>query len=111
MLKWILNEGGVEEMNKRNLRKSKKIYDFLDGTNFYQSYANQEDRSMCNVTFNLNNPKNLQLFLEDSLKEGLFSLKGHKDLGGVRASMYNSMPIEGVNNLIDFMKYFERKMG
>ena len=96
-------------MEQRNREKSKLLYDMLDDSELYKAVADPENRSICNVTFRLDDDEMEKRFLEQSLNEGLYALKGHRDVGGIRASIYNSMPLEGVKALADFMKDFERR--
>ena len=108
MLRWVEKQGGVAIMEHRNREKSKLLYDMLDDSELYKAVADPENRSICNVTFRLDDDEMEKRFLEQSLNEGLYALKGHRDVGGIRASIYNSMPLEGVKALADFMKDFER---
>ena len=80
-----------------------------DDSELYKAVADPENRSICNVTFRLDDDEMEKRFLEQSLNEGLYALKGHRDVGGIRASIYNSMPLEGVKALADFMQDFERR--
>ena len=109
MLRWVEKQGGVAVMEQRNREKSKLLYDVLDDSELYKAVADPENRSICNVTFRLDDDEMGKRFLEQSLNEGLYALKGHRDVGGIRASIYNSMPLEGVKALADFMQDFERR--
>ena len=109
MLRWVEKQGGVAVMEQRNREKSKLLYDVLDDSELYKAVADPENRSICNVTFRLDDDEMENRFLEQSLNEGLYALKGHRDVGGIRASIYNSMPLEGVKALADFMQDFERR--
>ena len=111
VLEWVKSSGGVSEMEKLAQKKSTLIYDLLDRSDFYQSIAHPDNRSTMNVTFNL--PKNNQLerFLTVAEKEGLFALKGHAEVGGVRASLYNAMPLDGAIELANYMIDFEQRNG
>jgi len=111
VLKWLKNEGGVSVIEKVNIRKANKLYEIIDQSDFYNGTAHKEYRSIMNVTFTLPKTDLLDMFLEQSADQGLKSLKGHRSVGGVRASIYNAMPIEGVEALADFMKEFERNNG
>jgi len=111
VLKWLKDLGGVSEIEKRNEKKSKLLYDLIDGSAFYKGHAMPEHRSTMNVTFNVPSPELLDLFLKEALENGLYALKGHRNVGGARASIYNAMPLEGVQKLADFMKEFERRKG
>jgi phosphoserine aminotransferase len=98
-------------MEKLAEKKSALLYDVLDRSDFYLAVAHPEHRSTMNVTFHFHNDELLQKFLTESEKEGFFALKGHAKVGGVRASLYNAMPLEGVVELAQFMQEFERKNG
>lgn len=108
IIKWIEKQGGLEEMDKLNKKKADLIYDYLDSTDFYKTYAAKEFRSRMNVTFSTKDESLDKKFIEEASRNGLVNLKGHRDLGGLRASIYNAMPYEGVEKLVDFMKDFER---
>lgn len=111
VFKWLKNIGGLEKINKINKTKANLLYDYIDKSNFYYNNVFSKNRSIMNVTFKLFNEKLNNLFIENSLKSGLYSLKGHKVIGGMRASIYNAMPIAGVKKLINFMKFFEKRYG
>jgi len=111
VLKWVKEQGGVPAMQKLNEAKAAKLYNYLEKTEFYKSVAKAEDRSIMNVPFVLANEELLATFLTQAEAEGLYALKGHKKVGGVRASIYNAMPIAGVEALLAFMKDFEEKYG
>ncbi len=111
VIEWIKKQGGVLEMEKLAKKKSDLLYDVLDDSSFYKILAFPEHRSLMNVTFNLKNETLLKKFISNSEKEGFFGLKGHYLLGGVRASIYNAMPIEGVKELSSYMKEFEKING
>ena len=96
-------------MEQKNREKSQLLYEVLDHSEFYHAVAAPEDRSICNVTFHLRDETKEKQFLYESLQEGLYALKGHRDVGGLRASIYNSMPLDGVQALADFMKTFENR--
>lgn len=99
--------GGVPAMQQINEEKAKLLYDFIDNSNFYVNKVNKKDRSLMNVPFLTPNEELNAKFVAEATKNGLVSLKGHRLAGGMRASIYNAMPIEGVKALIDFMKKFE----
>ena len=99
--------GGVSAMQKINEEKAKLLYDFIDNSSFYTNSVNKKDRSMMNVPFVSPNPDLDAKFVKEATAEGLVSLKGHRLVGGMRASIYNAMPIEGVKKLVEFMKKFE----
>jgi len=109
IFKWLKSMGGVSEMEKLNNRKAKKLYSFIDQSDFYDNKINKEDRSIMNIPFQLNNEDLNSQFLEESRDSGLLALKGHRSVGGMRASIYNAMPEEGVEALVDFMKAFEKE--
>lgn len=99
--------GGVPAMQKINEEKAKILYDFIDNSSFYRNDVNKKDRSLMNVPFVSPSPELDAKFVAEAGKEGLVSLKGHRLVGGMRASIYNAMPIEGVKKLVEFMKKFE----
>lgn len=107
VLEWIENLGGLEAMAKRNEAKAKLLYDYLDSSDFYRGAANKADRSLMNVTFFSPNAELDAKFAKESAAAGMSNLKGHRAVGGMRASIYNAMPLEGVETLIAFMKKFE----
>ena len=109
IFKWLKSMGGVSEMEKLNNRKAKKLYSFIDQSDFYENKINKEDRSIMNIPFQLNDEDLNSQFLEESIDAGLLALKGHRSVGGMRASIYNAMPEEGVEALVDFMKAFEKE--
>lgn len=108
---WIKQQGGVEEMAKRNRNKAEKLYQAIDNSSFYSNPVDASQRSWMNVPFTLKDPKLDALFLQESAQAGLLNLKGHKLAGGMRASIYNAMPEEGVFALIDFMNDFSQRHG
>lgn len=106
-LRHLKKIGGIPHINAINEAKAKKLYDFIDASDFYTNKVNKEDRSIMNVPFVCPNGDLDAKFIQESLACGLVSLKGHRLVGGMRASIYNAMPMEGVDTLIDFMKKFE----
>jgi phosphoserine aminotransferase len=108
---WLLNEiGGLEKMAAQNRRKAKMLYDVIDGSNgFYQGHAELGCRSIMNIPFRLANTSHDEPFVKQAAERGLIELKGHRSVGGCRASIYNAMPVEGVQLLADFMEEFCRK--
>lgn len=108
VFEWLLEQGGVETLQQQNLKKSQLLYDFIDKSDFYHSPVAKNSRSVMNVAFTLNDPALDQSFLQQAKEQGLIALKGHRDFGGMRASLYNAMPIEGVQALITFMKQFAK---
>ena len=109
VFKWLKSLGGVEEIGKINNRKAKKLYQFIDDSNFYENNINRENRSIMNIPFLLHNDDLDTKFLSESKNAGLLALKGHRSVGGMRASIYNGLPEEAVDTLIEFMDDFEKK--
>jgi phosphoserine aminotransferase len=109
--RWLLNKGGVEGIEKINREKAGKLYGAIDSTGFYRGTAAPEFRSDMNVTFRLPSEALEETFVKEASAQGLKGLKGHRSVGGIRASIYNAFPPEGVDALIAFMKEFERKNG
>lgn len=108
VFKWLKAGGGLAEMEKTNILKSGILYDYLDASEFYNSPIARENRSRMNVPFTLKESALDNAFLEQANNHGLLQLKGHKLVGGMRASLYNAMPVEGVRALVQFMQEFER---
>ena len=106
VFKWIKKIGGLNEMKKRNQEKAKILYDYLDQSK-YIATASKESRSMMNVTFRTGDEELDKKFVEEAKNYNIVSIKGHRAVGGMRASIYNAMPIEGVKALVEFMKKFE----
>ncbi|MER1966311.1 3-phosphoserine/phosphohydroxythreonine transaminase [Castellaniella sp. GW247-6E4] len=111
VFKWLLRQGGVAAMDAASDRKASALYGYLDGSAFYRNRVHPACRSRMNVPFVLGDDGLNAVFLTESEAAGLLSLKGHKSVGGMRASIYNAMPIEGVLALIDFLRDFERRHG
>ena len=111
VFEWIKGKGGLSRMAEINRRKAEKLYSFIDNSDFYNNPVDPSCRSWMNIPFTLKNPELDGKFLELAKEEGLVNLKGHRSVGGMRASIYNAMPEEGVDALIDFMKNFEEKYG
>lgn len=112
VLKWLKSLGGLEVMARRNAEKSALLYELIDGSGgFYQNPVDVPDRSRMNVPFTLADSGLDTIFLKEAEKAGLSGLKGHKSVGGMRASLYNAMPLEGVKVLVDFMKTFAQRRG
>ncbi|KPV40166.1 hypothetical protein AN478_08510 [Thiohalorhabdus denitrificans] len=109
VFEWLKEQGGLEAMAELNQRKANKLYEAIDGSDFYHSPVVPEDRSYMNVPFTLSNPDLDATFLEEAGEKGLVALKGHRSVGGMRASIYNAMPEAGVDALIDFMRDFEKR--
>ena len=104
---WIKRQGGVAALEKVNIEKAKLLYDFLDDSSLFHGTARAKDRSRMNVTFVTGDADKDAAFVKEAAARGLVNLKGHRIVGGMRASIYNAMPIEGVRALVDFMKDFE----
>ena len=107
VFKWILAQGGLEGMQKRNQEKAAVLYDYLDSTDFYQAPVRKEDRSIMNVPFVTGDADLDAEFVKGAKAKGIENIKGHRSVGGMRASIYNAMPIEGVKALVEYMKEFE----
>jgi phosphoserine aminotransferase len=108
VFKWLKAKGGLAAMEKINIAKSVLLYDYLDASDFYHSPIAVENRSRMNIPFTLKDASLDEAFLKQAQQNGLLQLKGHKLVGGMRASIYNAMPIEGVQALISFMQQFEQ---
>jgi phosphoserine aminotransferase len=111
VLRWLLKQGGLAAVEKVNVRKADKLYAEIDRTGFYRGHARPDSRSMMNVTFRLPSEELEKEFAKESTAAGLDGLKGHRSVGGLRASIYNAFPEEGVAALVDFMREFERRKG
>ena len=111
VLKWMKGIGGLEAIGKINARKGKTLYDELDRTDFWRPHAEKDSRSLMNVTFRLPSEDLEKLFVKQSTEAGFDGLKGHRSVGGLRASIYNAFPEDGVNALVQFMREFEKKNG
>ena len=106
---WIKTCGGLEEMARRNAIKAKLLYDAIDSSDgFYRGHADKDSRSFMNVTFRLPTEDLEKKFVAEALEKNLSGVKGHRSVGGMRASIYNAMPIEGVESLADFMNNFRK---
>jgi phosphoserine aminotransferase len=110
-MKWLLAHGGLASIARANERKAGKLYAEIDRTGFYRGTAQKECRSLMNVTFRLASEDLEKRFIKESTAAGLDGLKGHRSVGGMRASIYNAFPDEGVDALVAFMREFERKQG
>ena len=108
VLEWIEKLGGLEEMKKRNEAKAKILYDFIDSSKMFSNPVRHCDRSLMNVTFVTESDELNAKFVSEAAEAGFVNLKGHRSVGGMRASIYNAMPVEGVEQLVDFMKEFEK---
>ena len=111
VLKWLKGKGGLAAMEKINVEKAGLLYDLLDSSGFYRSPVARDDRSRMNVPFTLNDSSRDEAFLKQAAQHGLTQLKGHRSVGGMRASVYNAMPLAGVKALVEFMHDFERRQG
>jgi len=111
VFKWLRQEGGLAEMEKRNVAKAKLLYDYLDASKFFVSPVEKRDRSRMNIPFKLKNESLDEAFLKGAKERGMVQLKGHRSVGGMRASIYNAMPIEGVKALVEYLREFEAKQG
>jgi phosphoserine aminotransferase len=111
VFKWLKSNGGLASMAEINQRKATKLYDAIEATEFYASPVERISRSWMNVPFTLANPDLDPVFLQEAKEQGLVTLKGHRSVGGMRASIYNAMPEEGVDALVAFMAEFEKRHG
>lgn len=109
VLEWIRDLGGLEKMKERNETKAKILYDFLDSSKMFRGTVVPEDRSLMNVPFVTDSEELNAKFIKEATDNGFVNLKGHRTVGGMRASIYNAMPIEGVEKLVAFMKKFEEE--
>jgi len=111
VFQWLKRQGGVAAMEQRNIAKAALLYDYLDSTDFYSNHIAKDCRSRMNVPFFLKDESLNEAFLAGAKERNLLQLKGHKSVGGMRASIYNAMPMEGVQALVDYLKDFEKKHG
>jgi len=111
VMKWLLKQGGLAAIDKHNARKAGKLYGEIDRTGFYKGHAQKDSRSRMNVTFRLPSEELEKKFAKEATAAGLDGLKGHRSVGGMRASLYNAFPEAGVDALVGFMQEFERKNG
>ena len=111
VFKWLKKMGGLSAMKERNEKKAKILYDFLDSSSLFKGTVVPEDRSLMNVPFVTGNKDLDAKFVKEAQEAGLENLKGHRTVGGMRASIYNAMPVEGVEALVNFMKNFEKENG
>ncbi|MEZ4358199.1 MAG: 3-phosphoserine/phosphohydroxythreonine transaminase [Eubacteriales bacterium] len=107
VLEWLKGKGGISAINKINQEKAKMLYDFLDESKLFKGTVRKEDRSLMNIPFITGNADIDKQFIEEAKKNGFVNIKGHRSVGGMRASIYNAFPPEGVKALVDFMKKFE----
>lgn len=108
VFEWLLAQGGVAAIEQQNIAKAQLFYDYLDNSDFYSNNIAVNNRSRMNIPFRLQDERRNDAFLKGAEAQGLLQLKGHRMVGGMRASMYNAMPIAGVQALIEYMKQFER---
>lgn len=111
VMKWLKSEGGLQAIGERNRRKAGKLYEHLDDSPLFKPTAAKDSRSLMNVTFVSGNAELDAKFVSEASQQGLETLKGHRSVGGMRASLYNAFPPEGVDALVDFMREFEAKNG
>ena len=111
VLQWLLEQGGLSAIERHNERKAGKVYAEIDRTGFYRGHAQQDSRSRMNVTFRLPSEELEKKFVKEATAAGLDGLKGHRSVGGLRASLYNAFPEAGVDALVDFMRRFEKQNG
>jgi phosphoserine aminotransferase len=111
VFKWLKAQGGLQAMERVNIAKAGLLYDLLDASAFYSSPVALDDRSRMNIPFRLRDAALDEEFLKQAKQRGLLQLKGHRSVGGMRASIYNAMPIAGVKTLVDFMREFEARHG
>ena len=109
VLEWIKSKGGIEGIGKLNREKAAILYDFLDSSKMFKGTVVKEDRSLMNVPFVTDSDELNAKFIKEAEENGFVNLKGHRSVGGMRASIYNAMPIEGVKKLVEFMKKFEEE--
>jgi phosphoserine aminotransferase len=111
VMRWLIAQGGLPAIEKVNEQKAGTLYAEIDRTGFYRGTAHKDSRSLMNVTFRLATEELEKRFIKESTAAGLDGLKGHRSVGGMRASIYNAFPQEGVDALVAFMREFERKQG
>ena len=110
VFKWLLHMGGLETMQAYNLKKAAVLYDYLDSSKVFHNQVEKKDRSLMNVTFVTGDADLDARFVKEAAEAGFVNLKGHRSVGGMRASIYNAMPMEGVEKLVAFMEAFEKKI-
>ena len=109
IFEWILEQGGLNKMSKLNNEKASLLYDYIDNSILYQNHVNPKFRSWVNIPFTMTQDGMEEKFIETSSNAGFKNLKGHRTVGGMRASVYNAMPIKAITELIAFMEEFENK--
>jgi phosphoserine aminotransferase len=108
VMEWMKEQGGLKAIEKINQEKARNLYEAIDSTEFYNGTAEAADRSLMNVTFRLPTEDLEKKFIKEAEAQGMIGLKGHRSVGGVRASIYNAVPMSAVSRLIDFMEDFEK---
>jgi phosphoserine aminotransferase len=111
VFKWLKSLGGLEAVKERNYLKASTLYDYIDSSDFYSNPVAKNNRSIMNIPFILKSPDLDSTFLKEAERENLLNLKGHRSVGGMRASIYNAMPQEAIDDLVRFMEAFESKYG
>src|SRR5689334_13687682 len=111
VFEWLLAQGGLAAIERVNVAKAKLLYDYLDQSSFYRNTVRKEDRSRMNIPFKLADESQDGAFLKGAEQNGMVQLKGHRAVGGMRASIYNAMPIAGIETLVAYMREFERTRG
>jgi phosphoserine aminotransferase len=111
VFKWLKRLGGLSAIEQQNIEKAKLLYDVIDASRFYHNPVDKRDRSRMNVPFTLPDERLDEAFLKGAKERGMIQLKGHRSVGGMRASIYNAMPVEGVRRLAEFMREFENRHG
>ena len=111
VLKWIERQGGLKSIEERNVRKAGIIYDYLDQSSFYYGACEKDSRSLMNITFRIKNQDLEKQFIKDAAAAGFVELKGHRFVGGLRASIYNAFPEQGCKDLVAFMDKFAKSNG
>lgn len=109
VFKWIEKNGGLKMIEKKNIEKADYLYKYIDSSSFYYNNIDKNNRSRMNVPFRIHDDELTMKFVAEAEEQGLYQLKGHRLVGGLRASIYNAMPMEGVEALVEFMKIFEKK--
>ena len=110
--KWLLNMGGLDKMYETNKKKADLLYKCIDESGgYYKGHAEKESRSLMNITFNLATADLEKKLIDEATKAGFSGVKGHRSVGGLRASIYNAFPVKGVEDLVSFMKDFQKKNG
>ncbi|MEJ2544519.1 MAG: 3-phosphoserine/phosphohydroxythreonine transaminase [Calditrichaceae bacterium] len=111
ILEWIKDQGGLGKLEEINRNKAQMLYDTIDNSDFYRGTANEDSRSIMNVTFRLPSEDLEQKFVAEALQKGMLGLKGHRSVGGIRASIYNAVPMKAIETLVGFMADFEKQNG